>query len=138
VRADSIVGAFYLDADRSVRRRIGQYWALTGRDEHAVPVFERLVREDSLDAVARYFLGRSLVMLAREPRRAQEHLAYAAGISDSGREREYDIEQALWRLGQAYRQLGVLDSARVNFERALYQRPGYRPARRSLDSLRLR
>ena len=140
-RHDSIVETIsqVSEADRTTQVRIGSYcWdRCPGR---ALAIYERLVERDSLDAYARFGAGRALVVLRREPRRAQAYLwPVARGLQrplDFGPPFAVFAAGAPWfRLGQAYVQLGIPDSARICFEEALRVNPQLEVARRSLDSL---
>jgi len=139
-RADSIVEALGKShpGDRGVQFRIANWWAGTARDERALALYLGLVARDPRDAVARFFVGRELVVLKREPRRAQEHLRFAAAASVPalGPNVATFAPGAPWyRLGQTYVQLGMPDSARLCFRRALEINPQLAPARLALDSL---
>ena len=138
-RSDSVIDALAAahPADRVIQLRAAQWWTDTQRDERALPIYQGLAARDPQDAVARFFVGRELVVLKREPRRAQEHLRFAATATPpTGRGVPSFAPGAPWyRLGQTYEQLGMSDSARICFERALQVNPQLVPARLSLDSL---
>ena len=141
VRADSVVEAVaeHHPDDRSVQLRVAGWWSGTNRAERALAAYDGLAVRDPRDAVARFFLGRQLVLMNREPRRAQEQLrgAAAAGPAPGAGPGVTTITPgaAWYRLGQTYVQLGMSDSARICFERALQINPALQPARASLDSL---
>ena len=139
-RADSAVEAVGRahPAERSVQLSVANWWSGTGRGERALALWEALVSRDPKDAVARFFVGRQLVLLKRELPRAQEHLRFAAAATvpalSSGV--QTFVPGAPWyRLGQSYVQLGMSDSARICFERALRVNPQLQGARLALDSL---
>ncbi len=136
-RADSLVRRFAeVRPERPVLLRAGFYWLITGRPEPALPILERAVAADPADPVARYFLGRALLELRRDPGQAQRHLRYATqNTAPADSFVTYSDYGAWWRLGQAFVQLGHVDSARAAFEESLRRRPGFAAARRSLDSL---
>lgn len=138
-RSDSAVDALAAahPVDRTIQLRVGQWWTETRRDDRALPLYEGMAARDPRDAVARFFVGRELVVLKRELRRAQEHLRFAAAATPpTGRGVPSFAPGAPWyRLGQSYEQLGMPDSARLCFERALQVNPQLVPARLSLDSL---
>jgi pentatricopeptide repeat protein len=126
-------------SDRTTQLMIGSY-CRENCLERALAIYQRLVERDSTDAYARFAAGRALVVLRREPRRAQGYLwATARGL-----ERPLDFGPSFvrftegapwWRLGLTYVQLGMSDSARICFEEALRVNPDLAVARRSLDSL---
>lgn len=95
-----------------------------------------MLARDSTDGVARFGVGRNLVALGRDPRVALRHLRYVLRlpVPPEGQPR-WLPEAAWWRLGQAYVQLGIPDSARSAFEQSLRVNPLFRQARASLDSL---
>jgi tetratricopeptide (TPR) repeat protein len=138
-RSDSMIDALAAahPQDRLIQLRSAQWYTETRRDEKALPLYEGLAARDPQDVVARFFVGRELVVLKRELRRAQEQLRFAAAATPpAGRGVPSFAPGAPWyRLGQAYEQLGMSDSARICFERALQVNPQLVPARLSLDSL---
>ncbi|NIM51282.1 MAG: tetratricopeptide repeat protein [Gemmatimonadales bacterium] len=140
-RHDSIVETISRStaSDRTMQLMIGAYCRANCR-ERALAIYQRLVERDSMDAYARFAAGRALIVLGREPRRAQAYLWPAA----RGLERPLDFGPSYvrftagapwWRLGLTYVQLGMPDSARICFEEALRVNPELEVARRSLDSL---
>ena len=151
-QADSLVNALLVayPEDRIAQGGAANYWAQTGRPQRGVELYRRLVARDTTDGPARYGLARMLVASGREPRLAQVHLQYvlahaAAIAADAGtpgspgtpgRGFYFSPAGAWWRLGQTYRQLGMADSARICYQRALALSPAMRQARMSLDSLR--
>jgi len=137
-RADSLVeGALSRHpADRLVQLRVGAWWVSTNRPERALAVYEGMAVRDPQDPIARFFLGRQLVLMKRDLRRAQEHLRFAAAAPAPPSGTQSFTPGAPWyRLGQTYVQLGMADSARICFEQALKINPQLQPARLSLDSL---
>ena len=120
--------------------RLAGFYTSTRNVERALPIGERLVADDSADAVGRFVLGEALVTLRRDPRAAVRHLTWAIEhpppITTDGE--QYWPPVVWWRLGQAYAQLGVADSAREAWQTAMRLQPGFRPAKASLDSLRRR
>ena len=139
VRADSLVAA--LDranpSDPNTLRVVAEHWNRRDRPGQALVASERLAARVPDDYVPHAMAGRSLVLLGREPRRAQAHLRQAIRrwgpqIRWSG---SYALEALWWWLGQTYVQLGNADSARVCYEEALRINSGFEQARRSLDSL---
>ena len=92
---------------------------------------------DSADAVGRFVLGQALVTLRRDPRAAVRHLTWAIEhrppVTTDGE--HYWPPAVRWRLGQAYAELGVADSARSSFREALRLQPGFHSVLVSLDSL---
>jgi len=137
-RADSLAeGALGRHpTDRLVQLRAGAWWASTNRPERALAVYEGMVARDPQDPIARFFVGRQLVLLRRNLRRAQEHLRFAAAAPAPPAGAQSFTPGAPWyRLGQSYVQLGMSDSARICFEQALKINPQLQPARLSLDSL---
>jgi tetratricopeptide (TPR) repeat protein len=139
-RSDSVVQsvAERHAADRDVQLRVGGWWAGTNRAERALATYEGLVSRDPKDAVARFFLGRQLVLMKREQRRAQDHLRFAAAAqvpAPGPGVNSFTPGAPWWRLGQSYVQLGMSDSARICYERALQVNPQLQQARASLDSL---
>ena len=147
--ADSLVDALVVayPEDRVAQGGAANYWAQTGRPQRGVTLYRKLVARDSTDGPARYGFARMLVAAAEEPRLAQVHLQYVlahtasmaveVGAAGSTTGRGYfSPAGAWWRLGQTYRQLGMADSARFCYQRALALSPGMRQARMSLDSLR--
>lgn len=137
-RADSLAegaGARH-PADRLVQLRVAAWWAGTGRPERALAVYEGLAARDPQDPVARFFVGRQLVLLRRDLRRAQGELRFAAAAPAPPAGTPSFTPGAPWyRLGQTYVQLGMSDSARICFEQALRINPQLQPARLALDSL---
>ena len=148
-QADSLVDALVVayPEDRVAQGGSANYWAQTGRPERGVALYYKLVERDTTDAPARYGFARMLVAAGQQPRLAQRHLQYviehpaavsaeAGGAGALGRRFLVSASGAWWRLGQTYRQLGMTDSARVCYQRALALNPGMRQVRMSLDSLR--
>ncbi len=141
-RADSVIEAFAANPSggREGLIRLGMFFSRTHKAERALPIAERLVAEDSSDAVGRWLLGGTLVTLKREPRAAARHLRWAVDhpppITTDGR--EFWPPAVWWYLGQAYAQAGHPDSARSSYEQALRLEPRFRPARAAMDSLTLR
>lgn len=148
-QADSLVSALIVayPEDRVAQGGAANYWAQTGRPQQGVTLYRKLVARDTTDGPARYGLARMLVAAAQEPRVAQLHLHYvlahadamaaeAGTVGSTGRGFYFSPGSAWWRLGQTYRQLGMADSARLCYQRALALSPGMRQARMSLDSLR--
>jgi tetratricopeptide (TPR) repeat protein len=139
-RADSAIqdlGERHAD-NQVMQLRVANWWEQTGRLDRALAVYEAMAARRPRDAVARFFVGRMLVVLKREPRRAQEHLRFAAraNVPPPGSGEPTFVPGAPWyRLGQTYVQLGMGDSARVCFRRALEINPQLVPARFALDSL---
>ncbi len=146
-RADSLVAALLAahPGDPLAMGGAANYFGLTGRPGRGVPLDSALVARDSTDALARYGLARLLVM-ERHPRRAQPQLAWllaraaqvvavAATPGAPGRRFWFSPADAWLLLGRTYRQLGVADSARACYRRALALDPGYAQARRALDSM---
>jgi tetratricopeptide (TPR) repeat protein len=141
-RADSLIEAFaaHPSGGREGRIRLAMFFSRTGKVERELPMAEQLVAEDSSDAVGRWLLGGTLVMLRRDPRTAARHIRWALDhpppITTDGR--EFWPPAVWWYLGQAYVQLGVADSARICYAQALKLEPGFRPAKAAMDSLTLR
>jgi len=148
--ADSLVDALIVayPEDRVAQGGAANYWAQTGRPQRGVTLYRKLVARDTTDGPARYGFARLLLAAGEEPRLAQAQLQYvlahpaamavevgAAG-STTGRGFYFSPAGAWWRLGQTYRQLGMADSARLCYQRALALSPAMRQARMSLDSLR--
>jgi tetratricopeptide (TPR) repeat protein len=138
-RADVLIDAFAArpSGGREGLLRLAGFFTSRGRVERALPVAERLVADDSADAVGRYLLGDALVTLRLDPRAAARHLTWAVEhpppvTTDA---RQYWPPDVWWSLGQAYAQLGATDSARSSYRNALRLEPGYRPAKRSLEML---
>lgn len=138
-RADSLVeGLAGPAADRATLFRMAGYWASTGHVDKALAIDERLIAADPSDLVAQFGVGRNLVVLKQDPRRAQTHLRLAETAPAPAPEKgKPGVSPGAvdWRLGQAYVQLGITDSARIMFERALQTNPKLTPAKASLDSL---
>jgi tetratricopeptide (TPR) repeat protein len=136
-RADSLVEAFARGAvgDRAAEVRVAGFWAQTDRADRALAVGERMIARDSTDAVASYVVARNLVVLRRDPRRAQRYLRYALTHQPPPGGPTFLPVSAWWRLGQAYVQVGRPDSARAAFFQALRIMPTFQQARLSLDSL---
>jgi tetratricopeptide (TPR) repeat protein len=136
-RADSLVDAISRAraGDRTVQIGAAQYFAGTQRPDRALPLFERVAARDSTDLVARYGVARNLVVLLRDPRRAQGILRWV--IANNPRTGDERIEPAApwWRLGQTWVQLGQPDSARSAYQHSLEINARFEQARRSLDSL---
>ena len=140
-RADTAIDALgrSRQADRVAQFRVAQWWEQTQRPERALTVYEGMAARDPKDAVARFFVGRSLVLMKRDLRRAQENLrvAAAATLPAPGTTALTFAAGAPWyRLGQTYVQLGMNDSARICFRRAVEINPQLDAARVSLDSLK--
>ena len=139
-RSDSAVEALGRShaTDRTLQLRVGNWWASTGRDEKALAVYEGMAARDPKDAVARFFVGRQLVVMKRNPREAQVQLRFAAAATvpaPAPNVFTFAPGAPWYRLGQTYVQLGMSDSARICYERALQINPQLQPARLSLDSL---
>jgi len=147
--ADSLVYALMVayPEDRIAQGGAANYWAQTGRPDRGAALYFKLVERDSTDVPARFGLARMLVAAGQQPRLAQHHLQYvlahAADLTSEGgapslpgRGYYFSPASAWWRLGQVYRQLGLADSARICYRRALVLSPGMRQARMSLDSLK--
>ncbi len=141
-RADSLIDAFAANPSggREGLIRLGMFFSRTHKAERALPIAERLVAEDSTDALGRWLLGGTLVTLKRDPRAAVRHLRWAVDhpppITTDGR--QFWPPAVWWYLGQAYAQEGHTDSARTCYEEALRLEPRFRPARAAMDSLTLR
>ena len=135
--ADSLVEAFARSAaaDRAGEMRVAGFWSQTDRADRALAVGERMRARDSTDAVASYVVARNLVVLRRDPRRAQRYLRYALAHQPPPGGPAFLPFAAWWRLGQAYVQLSRPDSARAAFLQALRILPTFQQARLSLDSL---
>lgn len=137
-RADSLAESLgrSADQDRAAQIELANYWSVTQRPVRALANYERLAARDTTDAFVRFNLGRALVVLQREPRRAQPHLWFAAHAPQSAADVPgFTAGAPWWRLGQSYVQLGMPDSGRICFEQALHVNPQLREARLSLDSL---
>lgn len=138
-QADSLIEVFAAEPSggREGLIRLASFFTYTRRADRALPIGERLVAEDSSDAVGRAVLGGALVALRRDPADAARHLRWALNhpppITTDGR--QYWPPGLLWRLGQAYVQLSEPDSARAAWREALRLQPGFRPAKAALDSL---
>jgi hypothetical protein len=100
-------------------------------------VHERLLAHDSTDVVARFGVARNLVVLKREPRRALSLLKAVAAVPRPPDQPgpTYSAVGLWYRMGQAWVQLGIPDSARIALTKALEVQPGFRGAQLSLDSL---
>ena len=137
-RADSIVDAYEhaRPNDRGVQLTAAGHWSSTGRYDRAIAIDERLLARDGSDQLARFGIARNLVLQRREPRRALELLQQVvlAPRPPDGQP-TYILGAPWWRLGQAYVQLGLPDSARAAFQQALRVNPQFAQAQRSLDSL---
>lgn len=137
-RADSVVDGYARGraGDRVAQLRSAAFFAQTERPERALAVNERLAQRDTSDAVARYGIGRNLVVLKRDLRRAIAQLRWVLTQPvPQPPAPSFLPAAAWWRIGQAYAQLGVPDSARAAYQEALRLTPDFRPARLSLDSL---
>lgn len=142
-RADSAVDALgkARPAERPTQFRVAQWWERTGRPERALPVYQALAARNPGDGVVQFYVGRELVLLKRNPREAQKDLNVAAAVAApaAGPDVFTFAPGAPWyRLGQTYEQLGMNDSARLCFRRALELNPQLGAARVSLDSLKHR
>jgi tetratricopeptide (TPR) repeat protein len=141
-RADSLVEAFAANPSggREGQIRLAMFLSRSGKPERALPIAERLVAEDSVDAVGRWVLGGTLVTLRRDPRAAARHLRWALDhpppVTTDGR--QYWPPAVWYTLGRAYAALGRADSARSSYAEALKLEPRFRPAKASMDSLTLR
>ena len=148
-RADSMIAQLLAEypADRVAQGGAGNYYAITGRPQLGVPLYQGLVDRDSTDGLARYGLARLLVMTGRQPRRAQRQLHYVLGhvhelvaqaltLGAPGRRFWFSPAAAWLMLGRTYRQLDMNDSARVCYEHALAIEPQLKGTRAALDSLR--
>jgi tetratricopeptide (TPR) repeat protein len=137
-RADALVEQFaaHPSGGREGQVRLGLYFG-RGRPERALPIGERLVAEDSADALGRLVLGSALVALKRDPGAAVNHLRWAVQhpppVTTDGR--EYWPPIVWYLLGEAHTQLGATDSARAAFQETLRLEPGFRRARTAMDSL---
>jgi tetratricopeptide (TPR) repeat protein len=137
-RADTLVEQFAArpTGGREGLVRLGLYFA-RGRPERALPIGERLVAEDSTDALGRLVLGGALVSLRRDPATAARHLRWAVQhpppVTTDGR--QYWPPIVWYMLGQAHAQAGAGDSARAAFQETLRLEPGFRRAKQALDSL---
>jgi predicted Zn-dependent protease len=138
VRGDALVEAFaaHPTGGREGLVRLGLHFA-RGRPERALPIGERLVAEDSADALGRLVLGTTLVALRRDPAAAVRHLRWAVlhppPVTTDGR--EYWPPIVWYLLGEAHAQLGETDSAQAAFHETLRLEPGFRLARTAMDSL---
>ena len=135
-RADSMVErvAAAHPADRLVQLRVAGWWTGTNRPEQALEAYEALAARDTTDAVARFYVGRQLVLLKRDLGRAAAHLRFAAAAPVPPPP-TFTPGAPWYRLGQVFVQQGMPDSARLCFERALRINPQLQVARLSLDSL---
>jgi tetratricopeptide (TPR) repeat protein len=140
-RADSVVEAYEQanPTDRGVQLAAAEHWSSTGHLDRAIATYERLLARDGADQLVRFLVARGLVIQKREPRRAIELLQQVvAGPRPPDDQPTYFLGAPWWRLGQAYVQLGLPDSARTAFQQALRVNPQFAQAQRSLDSLRRR
>jgi tetratricopeptide (TPR) repeat protein len=142
-RADSVIDAVGRShpADRMAQFRVAQWWEQTRRLERSLAVYEGMAAHDPKDPVASFFVGRSLVLLKRDPRRAQENLRVAAAATVPAQGTTpltFALGAPWYRLGQTYEQLGMSDSARICFRRAVEINPRLDAAKASLDSLKER
>jgi len=141
-RGDSLVEAFaaHPSGGREGQVRLAMFLSRTGKAERALPVARQLVADDSTDAVARWLLGATLVTLRQDPATAAGDLRWALDhpppVTTDGR--EFWPPAVWWYLGQAYAQLGRVDSARSSYREALRLEPRFRPAKAAMDSLTLR
>lgn len=136
-RTDSVVDAYARrhPTDRTAQLRVANFYATSNRPERALAINERLLAADASDVVARFGVARGLVVLKRDPRRAIELLRAVTAVPRPPENQPNYLPGApWWRMGQAYAQLGVVDSARAAFEQALRVNPQLAQARRSLDS----
>jgi tetratricopeptide (TPR) repeat protein len=137
-RADSLVDDYGRAhaADRAVQLSVAGYYASTQRVERSLAIDEQLLARDPRDVVARFGVGRNLVVLQREPRRAIELLrVVAAAPPPAAGQPSIPPAAPWWRIGQAFLQLGMPDSARAYYLRALAFSPVFPQAQASLDSL---
>jgi tetratricopeptide (TPR) repeat protein len=140
-RADSLVDAYGRahGADRATQLSVAGYYINTQRVERGLAIDEQLLARDPGDVVARFGAGRNLVVLQRAPRRAIELLRVAAAAPPPPAGQPTFLPAApWWRIGQAFLQLGMPDSARAYYQRALAITPAFRQAQLSLDSLATR
>ena len=141
-QADSLVEAFARSGTggREGQIRLAMFYSRAGKADRALPIAERLVAEDSSDAVGRWVLGATMVSLRRDPRTAARQLRWALDhpppVTTDGR--QYWPPAVWWYLGQAHAQLGQADSARACYAQALRLEPRFRPAKASMDSLTMR
>ena len=141
-RADSVIEAFaqHPSGGREGQIRLAMFLSRTAKAERALPIAQRLVADDSSEAVGRWLLGGTLVTLHRDPQSAARNLRWALDhpppITVDGR--EFWPPAVWWYLGQAYAQQGQADSARSCYRAALRLEPAFRPARAAMDSLTLR
>ena len=117
VRADSLIAALdrQSPSDLGTLRRVATHWSVRNRPQLALGAFERMVALEPDNGAAQFSVGRNLVVLEREPRRAQAHLRRAMDrwVPPSPQRGGYPLEAVWWRLGQSYVQLGNTDSARL-------------------------
>jgi tetratricopeptide (TPR) repeat protein len=138
LRAEALIEQFAArpSGGREGEVRLGLYFA-RGRPERAIPIGERLVAEDSTDALGHLVLGSALVALRRDPAAAVRHLRWAIQhpppITTDGR--EYWAPLVWYVFAQAHSQAGETDSARAAFQETLRLEPGFRRARTAMDSL---
>ena len=138
MRGDALVEQFAASptGGREGLVRLGLYFD-RGRPERALPIGERLVAEDSADALGRLVLGTALVALRRDPAAAVWHLRWAVQhpppVTTDGR--EYWAPIVWYLLGEAHAQAGAADSARAAFQETLRLEPGFRRARTAMDSV---
>ena len=143
-RADSLMDAVGRahPTDFAATFRVATYWTNTRRPDRALAAYRHLVDLDPDNVLAQYFLGRQMVEMRVDPRGAQDHLVHAMGVLQppppAGPVPTFAVGAPWWRLGQAYVQLGMPDSARWCFEAALSLNAQLYEAKLSLDSLNRR
>ncbi len=138
-RADSVMDAYGRahPGDRLAMVRVAGFFGGSERPERALPLYESALAHDSTDVVARFGVARNLVVLKRDPGRALGYLHYVAARPRPTGDNvpSYSAVGLWWRMGQAFVQLGMPDSARIAYTHALQVQPGFAGAQRSLDSL---
>lgn len=78
-RADSVMEDWARShGDRTGQLNLAAWYANTDRAERALAIHERLIARDSNDVVARFGIGRNLVVLKRDPARALAHFRFIA------------------------------------------------------------
>ncbi len=101
--------------------------------DEAYNLYKEVYQEDPFYRETLYHMGRILIQDSSDPRRAIKHLQlYMAEVPT---DEEPPTFLAFYRMGQAYEQLGIADSARICYREALKLNPQFKPASDAWNAL---
>jgi tetratricopeptide (TPR) repeat protein len=104
-----------------------------GRYDEAYELYKEVYQKDPFLRETLYHMGRILIQDSTDARKAVKHLQlYMAEVPT---DEEPPTFLAFYRLGQAYEQLGIADSARICYRESLKLNPQFKPASDAWNAL---